>query len=44
MEEKQTVNSSLGQTPPPRQRLEFAYDNQSRRVWKVVKAIGRDMK
>ncbi|MCX6856357.1 MAG: RHS repeat-associated core domain-containing protein, partial [Verrucomicrobia bacterium] len=39
MEEKQTANSSLGQTPPARQRLEFAYDSQSRRVRKVVKVL-----
>lgn len=39
MEEKQIANSSLGQTPPARQRLEFAYDSQSRRVRKVVKVL-----
>ena len=39
MEEKVIANSSLGHTPPPRQRLEFAYDSQSRRVRKVVKVL-----
>lgn len=39
MEEKFIANSSLGHTPPARQRLEFAYDSQSRRVRKVVKVL-----
>lgn len=39
MEEKPIANASPGQTPPPRKRLEFAYDSQSRRVRKVVKSF-----
>lgn len=39
MEEKAIANATPNETPPPRKRLEFAYDGQSRRVRKVVKTL-----
>jgi len=35
-EEKAIANATPAETPPPRKRLEFAYDGQSRRVRKAV--------